>query len=597
MDAGESINRDAIDVTGARIQEILFPDEVASHTAALYRIYVLKLGPGRSSIHLVPQYKLLKIPILSSIYPFNASPDGKRLVDLEPVTAVPTSWTRYIPAPGAEHLRFRASSDSRLFRTDNVLRPMQYTLIDLMTGRELPLLGAPNARTLGYTADRNQAAWSPDGDRLVVTNTFLSIPAQGSENLLPCGAAVVELKSLRRNCLYVEDGKRQSEAPRIQDIGFGKRSDEVRILLRSTNGTETIRAYVFQRGEWAQASSQAVDAQSTKLTGGMQPASVQVFVRQSLNDPPVLRARDRIGHECELWDPNPELRHMRFGQASLYEWKDDTGRPWSGILVKPVDYRSDVRYPLVLQLYNYRPGEFLTDGLEPTAFAARELADAGFVVLQIRKQADTVTDQDAQIHLEGYASAIERLSQEGLVDRTRVGVVGFSLTCWYVVNALIKQPNLFRAATIADGLDNSYMQYMLFAVESYTLQRQMDQIRGAPPIGPALERWVAEAPGFNLDRVQTPVRIEAMGPSSVLQEWELYSSLRLQEKPVDLIYFPMGQHIHQVPLERLESQQGDIDWFRFWLKNEEDLDPGKRPQYQRWEAMRSGTEYRANMTQ
>jgi hypothetical protein len=71
----------------------------------------------------------------------------------------------------------------------------------------------------------------------------------------------------------------------------------------------------------------------------------------------------------------------------------------------------------------------------------------------------------------------------------------------------------------------------------------------------------------------------------------------LQEKPVDLIYFPMGQHIHQVPLERLESQQGDIDWFRFWLKNEEDLDPGKRPQYQRWEAMRSGTEYRANMTQ
>ena len=34
---------------------------------------------------------------------------------------------------------------------------------------------------------------------------------------------------------------------------------------------------------------------------------------------------------------------------------------------------------------------------------------------------------------------------------------------------------------------------------------------------------------------------------SVLAEWEMYSSLMMEDKPVDLIYFPTGQHIHQNP--------------------------------------------------
>jgi hypothetical protein len=59
----------------------------------------------------------------------------------------------------------------------------------------------------------------------------------------------------------------------------------------------------------------------------------------------------------------------------------------------------------------------------------------------------------------------------------------------------------------------------------------------------------------------------------------------MQNKPVDLIYFPHGTHIHQKPLERLESQQGSVDWFRFWLQGYEDPDPAKRAQYKRWRAL------------
>jgi hypothetical protein len=36
----------------------------------------------------------------------------------------------------------------------------------------------------------------------------------------------------------------------------------------------------------------------------------------------------------------------------------------------------------------------------------------------------------------------------------------------------------------------------------------------------------------------------------------------------------------------LISQQGSVDWFRFWLKGDEDRDPAKAEQYVRWREMR-----------
>ena len=115
----------------------------------------------------------------------------------------------------------------------------------------------------------------------------------------------------------------------------------------------------------------------------------------------------------------------------------------------------------------------------------------------------------------------------------------------------------------------------------------MNQIKGSSPFGSGLQRWVDVAPGFHLDQVETPVRIEAIDPDSVLQEWELYGSLFMLHKPVDLIYFPDGTHIHQRPLERLESQQGNVDWMRFWLQGYQYPDPSKRAQYERWQALRT----------
>jgi hypothetical protein len=44
-------------------------------------------------------------------------------------------------------------------------------------------------------------------------------------------------------------------------------------------------------------------------------------------------------------------------------------------------------------------------------------------------------------------------------------------------------------------------------------------------------------------------------------------------KPVDFIWIPRGMYLLVKPWERLTSQQGNVDWIRFWLKDEADADP------------------------
>jgi hypothetical protein len=79
----------------------------------------------------------------------------------------------------------------------------------------------------------------------------------------------------------------------------------------------------------------------------------------------------------------------------------------------------------------------------------------------------------------------------------------------------------------------------------------------------------------------------ALDPESILGEWEWFAALTRLTRPVEMIVLQDGSHILQRPSDRIASQQGNVDWFCFWLKGEYDADPAKKEQYERWRRMRS----------
>jgi hypothetical protein len=114
----------------------------------------------------------------------------------------------------------------------------------------------------------------------------------------------------------------------------------------------------------------------------------------------------------------------------------------------------------------------------------------------------------------------------------------------------------------------------------------IERPNGGAPFGESLASWLKNAPDFNLTKVNTPVRMEANQRISLFFVWEWFAGLSRLGKPVELTYKPDAGHVLVRPGDRLVSQEGNVDWFSFWLKGEENSDPAKAEQYARWRELR-----------
>jgi dipeptidyl aminopeptidase/acylaminoacyl peptidase len=424
--SSDRINADARAVTGERIQDILFRDQLHTVQPETFTIWVLHRKGKQWARRRISDNSFRDFTYLSGFFPFAISPTGTKLIAIAPIVSVPDSWKQYEPATGFDHLRL-LGRDPRLTNADNVLRPQQYSLIDLATGRSVPLMDAPNARSLAYSLDDNRITWAADEQRVLVTNTFLRFDRSDgngpSQRTRPCAVTSVDLPSLQPQCLFFEEKELEPNSLHVLDASFGTNDNEATVLLKHGPQEQVVQRYQFHDGDWHLASSRAetVNSEDPSNRAGSAHPALTVSVRQSLNETPTLWASNsETGKARQIWNPNPQFSHIRFGEASMYHWHDKTGSEWSGILIKPIDYVSGQRYPLVVQMYSFVEGQFMTDGLYPTAFAARQLASAGFVVLQIKKKPNTLSEADPQTHLEGYRSAVDNLFAAGFVDRKRL---------------------------------------------------------------------------------------------------------------------------------------------------------------------------------
>jgi len=171
----------------------------------------------------------------------------------------------------------------------------------------------------------------------------------------------------------------------------------------------------------------------------------------------------------------------------------------------PVGYRSGARYPLVIQNHGFAKERFWIDGAYSTALLRNHLR-AGLCGSPGGGRRIRRLDASSQ-HAEGnaprnggYEAAIDLLARRGLIARERVGLIGFSRTAGLVEYTLTHSGYDFSAAIVADGVDFSYVQYMLFA-----LPADYEAVNGGLPFGPALAgQWLSNAPGFNIDKMRTP---------------------------------------------------------------------------------------------
>jgi hypothetical protein len=86
--------------------------------------------------------------------------------------------------------------------------------------------------------------------------------------------------------------------------------------------------------------------------------------------------------------------------------------------------------------------------------------------------------------------------------------------------------------------------------------------------------------------VKAPLLIQAADTELILAMPAIVA-LRDAKKPVEVYVFPNEYHIKWQPQHKLAIAERTIDWFRFWLMNEEDPASEKNEQYIRWRALQA----------
>jgi dipeptidyl aminopeptidase/acylaminoacyl peptidase len=491
-----------------------------------------------------------------ALFHLSIAPDGHGLIAARTANEINPSWRQlksYSARYDLAHLQ-RPEGDPSL----NWDWPWEYVYFDLRSGRSWSIADAPSSVTAGYggTANTN---WSRDSKAVVFTDTFLIKDASqdSSPQFSACAAAVSFVKQRKTSC--VARSPYPAQTAFVRSGAFGAMNQKASLVWSDGH----VQQYSYNGERWTPTPPTPASTQTISHN------QVNVELRQRLNEAPALWGLDaESGKRKQLWNPNPQLNRALRGHVSVYQWMGADGYHWHAGLVLPPSYIPGHRYPLVIQTHGFRQELFLTDGPYTTAFAAQALAAQGMIVLQLEDRSDrhrVPADQEAIMTAKGCIEAIQSLGKDGLIDPNRVGIVGFSRTSWYVETALEMFPSAFRAAVIVDGIDQGYMSYMLFCPTLESCRTDMEGADGGKPFGPGLHDWMDRAVSFHTDRIQTPIRIEAIQWYSLLQEWELYSSLKQQHKIVDLVYIPNGQHILQQPWQRYASQQATISWLTSWL--------------------------------
>lgn len=563
----------------------------------------------------------------ASVSHFEWSPDGTRLAYV--ITRQPSSAELEAIARRGVIYDDNRMSLLTLLHEEWVVPRAELWVRHVGNGKEVKIWTAPEISTLPWSVGVSSFAWAPNGQSLAVSYQapgldkwpvfinfdigLVSLP----DNRFTALAASLEASEL--NPSWSPDGEHlafsaQADAPRsalgiidvgtraIRYFGTGAIGRSVRRLWWSADSVELV----------IEAESPA--AGSVRVPGGLMAIPVGegrarrltsprydmshcgaivgdrvVCVVQASSVPPDLAVIDiERGTLRAVTQINPELRDVQLAPVSEFRWSTPEGPQVNGFLLKPLGYTPEKRYPLLIILYGFT-GRFISQAEWIPNYPAQALAAEGFAVLLAnfpwwgRWEEKSFRDgaQDGYGTLASLETAVTQLASSGLVDTSKVGIMGLSRGAFYAHFA-IAHSSLFKVASIANGGDYNPGTY--WSVGFRAQREYYEHFLGGPPYGSSLANWLEYSPAYNAHKVKAPVLLE-FDLDEAVAGLEIATGLRRHAVPVEFVVYPRGGHVLTPPDHRFYSMERNLAWFRFWLQGGEHSRCDRGDRCRHWQHM------------
>jgi dipeptidyl aminopeptidase/acylaminoacyl peptidase len=256
----------------------------------------------------------------------------------------------------------------------------------------------------------------------------------------------------------------------------------------------------------------------------------------------------------------------------VVRWKSQDGAEIEGVLHKPADFQTGRRYPLLVVIHGgptgvSRPVPFgsasfypidgwLAKGalvLEPNYRGSAGYGEA-FRSLNVRN----LGIGDAWDVLTG----IDALVAQGLVDKDRVGSMGWSQGGYISAFLTTKHADRFKALSVGAGISNWVTYYVNTDIHPFTRQ----YLKATPWDDPKI--YADTSPMTYIKSAKAPTLIQHGDKDQrvpIPNAFELYQGLQDQKVPVELMIFRGFGHGLDKPKANRAAMQQNWDWFGKYL--------------------------------
>jgi len=292
-----------------------------------------------------------------------------------------------------------------------------------------------------------------------------------------------------------------------------------------------------------------------------------------------------------LFAPNEAFRKKTNGVNVRFMWIEAGGghcshdRHCYGRLYLPADYSHDKRYPLVFTTYVASAGFDIGSGGEVPILA---LVTHGVAVFSLDvhpvegEHGDFATTHKRwEQPLEALEWVASKLAAEGIIDPGRIGLSGLSFGAEITMYTYWKSQT-FRAMSASSDIGWTPMMYFNAGPMG---SRILDDLGFPEPNDGAYAIWKTTDAGLNA-RASLPPLLWQTADSERNLSVETWTRLRRAGAQVEWLEYPDEGHVKRGPANKWWVNQRNLDWFLFWLEDEEDPDPARAAQYERWREMR-----------
>ena len=453
------------------------------------------------------------------------------------------SWS-----PDSKRIAFSATRDPDLGSSDTA-QIYTVSIADKMVKKLLDSKG-PNARPR-WSPDSRQIAFvtSSGNPFYFYTNTHIAVmPADGGE------PRIVTAK-------FDEDASLIDWGP--DGIYFAAFQRAAAHVFRVNPETQAIDRISSPDGYFVPDASFTPDHHMFAATGALPNHFSEVFVSSTKDFAPRY-----LTNMAEQW------KEFHLATREVIEWKSADGTPIQGVLIKPADYDSSRKYPLLVVIHGGPTGFDTPLAAADRYYPIERFVAKGALVLRPNYRGSAGYGEKFRslnvrnLGLGDYQdviSGVDSLIAKGMVDKDHVGAMGWSQG-GYISAFITTYSDRFKAVSVGAGISDWMTYYVNTDIHPFTRQ----YLKATP--WEDRDIYEKTSPIFYVNKAKTPTLIQHGDQDKRVpppNAFELYQALKDRGVPVKLILYKGFGHPINKPKQQRAVMEHNYEWFSKYIWGEE----------------------------